>query len=64
MKWDAPADYVDNILDLNVGKLTVIIGTVFKEQRLKPSVFTNITGVVKSDHKPVDLSFGTDGIDS
>lgn len=31
MKWDARAEYVDNILDLRPGSLTVIIGTVFKE---------------------------------
>ena len=31
MKWDARAEYVDNMLDLRPGTLTVIIGTVFKE---------------------------------
>ena len=41
MKWDVQADYVDNILDLRTGKLTVIIGTLFKLQKNKPSVFTS-----------------------
>lgn len=50
IKWDCNAEYVDNILDLRPGKLTVIIGTVFKEQKLKPNVFSNITGVIKSGH--------------
>ena len=63
LKWDRRAEYVEHILDLTVGKLTVIIGTVFKEQKLKPNVFTDITGVIKSAHKPVDLSFGTEGVD-
>jgi len=63
MKWEVNADYVDNILDLSVGKLTVIIGTVFKEQKLKPSVFSNITGVIKSGLTVVDLSFGVSGVD-
>ena len=63
MKWDQRAEYVDHILDLSVGQLTVIIGTVFKEQKQKPNVFTDITGVIKSAHMPVDLSFGTEGVD-
>lgn len=63
MKWEVNAEYVDNILDLSVGKLTVIIGTVFKEQKLKPSVFSNITGVIKSGLTVVDLSFGVSGVD-
>ncbi len=50
IKWDCNAEYVDNILDLRPGKLTVIIGTVFKEQKLKPNVFSNITGVIKGGH--------------
>jgi hypothetical protein len=32
IKWDCEAEFVDNILDLKPGQLTVIIGTVFKEQ--------------------------------
>jgi|LauGreDrversion4_2_1035121.scaffolds.fasta_scaffold174855_2 DNA polymerase delta subunit 2 len=39
---------MDNILDLKTGQLTVIIGTLFKEQRLKPCVFTNLEGVISS----------------
>ena len=30
LKWDVHAEYVDNILDLRTGKLTVIIGTLYK----------------------------------
>jgi hypothetical protein len=29
-------------------KLTVIIGTLFKEQKNKPSVFYNLTGAINS----------------
>ena len=58
MKWDENAEYVNNILDLTAGKLTVVIGTVFKEQRKKPCVFEDISGVIKASHYPVDLSFG------
>lgn len=50
MKWDDNAEYVDNILDLTTGKLTVVIGTVFKEQKKKPSVFTDIQGVISAKH--------------
>ena len=63
MKWDVRAEYVDNILDLRVGQLTVIIGTVFKEMKLKPQVFSDITGVIKNSHLAADLSFGNTGID-
>ena len=62
MKWDARAEYVDNILDLCPGKLTVIIGTLFKEQKRKPDVFADITGVIKNPHQLVDLSFGVHGV--
>ena len=61
MKWNTPAEYVDNILDLKPGILTVIIGTMYKEQKLKPCVFEDITGVIKSSFS-VDLSFGLDGV--
>lgn len=62
MKWDARAEYVDNMLDLRPGNLTVIIGTVFKEQKKKPCVFTDISGVIKNVPS-VDLSFGLNGTD-
>ena len=65
MKWDVRAEYVDNILDLRTGSLTVIIGTLFKLQSKKPSVFNsdgkdeiNIIQTVDQ----VDLSFGVTGI--
>lgn len=62
MKWDARAEYVDNILDLRPGSLTVIIGTVFKEQCDKPNVFDSKFKVIK--HGPsFDLSFGVNGVD-
>ena len=37
---------MDNILDMKLGQLSVIIGTIFKEQKKKPNVFTNITGPI------------------
>lgn len=46
LKWDYNAVYVDNILDLQPGEKTVIIGTLFKEMKKKPCVFTNIEGVI------------------
>ena len=48
---------MDNILDLKTGQLTVIIGTLFKEQKLKPCVFTNIEGVI-SAVSSIDCSTG------
>lgn len=48
---------MDNILDLKEGELTVIIGTLFKEQKLKPCVFTNIEGVI-SAVSSIDCSLG------
>ena len=39
LKWDNRGEYVDNILDLKPGVQTVIIGTLFKEQKKKPCVF-------------------------
>jgi len=48
---------MDNILDLKTGELTVIIGTLFKEQRLKPCVFTNLEGVI-SAVSSIDCSTG------
>ena len=42
--------------------MTVLIGTVYKEQKKKPCVFSDITGVI-SNASVVDLSFGTKGIE-
>ena len=57
LKWDNRGEFVENILDLKPGIITVIIGTLFKEQKKKPCVFQNLTGVI--DNVPaVDLSFG------
>ena len=61
IKWDTRADYVNNILDLRPGNMTVIIGTVYKEQKAKPEVFTDIAGVIKSVPL-LDLSFGVNGV--
>ena len=63
MKWDQNAEYVDNILDLTAGKLTVIIGTLLKDQDKKASVFANLGGVIKALNKPVDVSFGLNVLD-
>ena len=35
---------------------------MFKEQKIKPCVFNDITGVIKSG-SPVDLSFGLNGVE-
>ena len=37
---------VDNILEIKPFKETVIIGTLFKEQKLKPSILNNIMGIL------------------
>ena len=37
---------VDNILDIKPFTETVIIGTFFKEQKLKPSILSDITGTL------------------
>ena len=47
LKWELKPTYVDNILDLQPGELTVIIGTLFKEMKKKPCVFDNIEGVIR-----------------
>ena len=63
LKWDTNAEFVDNILDLRPYSLTVIIGTIFKEQKAKPCVFTDITNVIKStDFAVADMSFGPSGV--
>ena len=57
LKWDNKGEFVENILDLRPGVKTVIIGTMFKEQKKKPCVFSNLTGVIQTV-KAIDLSFG------
>ena len=42
LKWDADPEYVENILDLRTNAKTVIIGTLFKEQKKKPQVFEDL----------------------
>jgi DNA polymerase delta subunit 2 len=37
---------VDNILDIKPFEETIIIGTLFKEQKLKPSILKDIMGVL------------------
>lgn len=44
LKWNKAA--LDNILDIKPYEETVIIGTLFKEQKLKPSILNNIMGVL------------------
>eukprot|EP00347_Sterkiella_histriomuscorum_P004668 403359564 len=48
LKWekDQHLTYVTNILDIRPGQLTVIIGTIFKEMPLKPSILKNVLGVL------------------
>jgi hypothetical protein len=58
LKWaQHDAVFVDNILDMQQKTTTVIIGTLFKEQKLKPNVFSNITGAINAV-SAVDCSFG------
>ena len=57
LKWDDRGEFVENILDLKPGIITVIIGTLFKEQKKKPCVFKNLTGVI-NNVSAIDLSFG------
>lgn len=57
LKWDMRAEYVDNILDLRPGVLTVMIGTIFKLQKGKPNVINHLTGVIPNID-PINLSFG------
>lgn len=62
LKWEGNydvIDIVDNILDLKTNRRTVIIGTLFKEQKKKPCVLTNLLGVIKSCD-PLLLSIGAD----
>lgn len=48
IKWqdDNNLVYVQNILDTKPGQPTVVIGTLFKEQPLKPSILKNILGTL------------------
>ena len=57
LKWGDRGEFVENILDLKPGIITVIIGTLFKEQKKKPCVFKNLTGVINTV-PAIDLSFG------
>lgn len=38
--------YVNNILDIRPNQMTVIIGTMFKEMPLKPSILKNLLGTL------------------
>jgi DNA polymerase delta subunit 2 len=48
IKWekDHNLNYVNNILDTKPNLNTVIIGTLFKEQALKPSILKNLLGTL------------------
>lgn len=62
LKWEDKYDSIDildNILDLKTNIRTVIIGTLFKEQKKKPSVMHYLCGVIKSVN-PMLLSIGAD----
>ena len=45
MKW-GDLKIMENILDIKPFEETIIIGTLFKEQKLKPSILNNIMGVL------------------
>lgn len=47
LKW-SNVKLMGNILDMKAGERTIIIGTLFKEQKKKPTVFTNITGPINA----------------
>ena len=49
---------MENILDMKTNEITVIIGTLFKEQKQKPNVFSNITGPINAV-SAIDCSKGT-----
>lgn len=44
---------------MKTGRKTVIIGTLFKEQKKKPCVLTNLLGVIKG-LEPLQMSIGAD----
>jgi DNA polymerase delta subunit 2 len=48
MKWEKDNNliYVNNILDIRPNQLTVIIGTLFKEMPLKPTILKNLLGTL------------------
>lgn len=48
MKWeqDGHITYVNNILDIKPHQQTCIIGTLFKEMPLKPSILKNVLGIL------------------
>lgn len=48
IKWQSDHNlvYVNFILDTKPNQLTVIIGTLFKEMTLKPSILKNILGTL------------------
>ena len=48
IKWekDHNLTYVNNILEMKPNQLTVIIGTLFKEMPLKPSILKNLIGTL------------------
>ena len=51
MKWqDDNLKIVENILDIQPFKPTIIIGTLFKDQKLKPSILNDIMGVIGQKH--------------
>lgn len=62
LKWEDKYDCIDildNILDLKTNIRTVIIGTLFKEQKKKPSVLQNPVDVIKTVNQLL-LSIGAD----
>ena len=48
MRWeqDGHITYVNNILDIRPNQVTCIIGTLFKEMPLKPSILKNVLGIL------------------
>jgi hypothetical protein len=46
LKFPPNAAYIPNILDIAQGNLSVIIGTVFKEMRLKPCILKDLMGTL------------------
>lgn len=50
---------MQNILDMQCERLTVIVGTFYKEQKKKPCVFDNITSCIKATDAG-ECSFGNE----
>ena len=48
IKWEKDYNlvYVNNILDTKPNQLTVVIGTLYKEMPLKPSILKNLLGTL------------------